>query len=76
MDPQPKPDYFHLGIWTSNAAFDDDAAGMIAKLLDEVATRIRQYGPPSGGGCPIVDPNGNQVGSYHYDNGGVLDDED
>lgn len=53
---------FNLSLEMDNAAFDDDAALELARILRELADRIEQDGLDSGEPIRLRDVNGNTVG--------------
>ena len=59
---------FRLEIKTANAAFDPDPCGEIARLLRDAADRIER-GFLGGTLDPLIDVNGNRVGSYVLERG-------
>jgi len=57
---------FHLEIETSNAAFADDPAGEVARILRDLAERIEGYGVAPASAMSLRDANGNAVGEWSY----------
>jgi hypothetical protein len=56
---------FSLAIDLGNAAFEDDPAFEIARILTELSRRVVDGGlPKHNHHVPIHDVNGNQVGSF------------
>ncbi len=56
---------FRLEFSMDNAAFSDNAAPEVARILRELASRIEVRWYPPGAGCvdwPVLDINGNKVG--------------
>lgn len=51
---------FRLNVESENAAMVDDAAGEVARMLREVATRVED-GAEAGA---LLDSNGNRVGGW------------
>lgn len=54
---------FRLTIDTDNAAFDDDPAGEISRMLHDIADIVVG---PHGHTTSILDVNGNRVGSWKW----------
>lgn len=52
---------FSLQMDTGNAAFDDEPASEIARILRDVADRLEQQGAGDGN---LIDHNGNTVGRF------------
>ena len=53
---------FTLKIKTGNSAFEEDARGEIARILEELADKIRDGKEPS----TLQDYNGNTVGNIDW----------
>lgn len=58
---------FSLTIETVNAAFEDNAAAEIARILRQLAQRLEDDGMESGQEFVLCDLNGNKVGSAEAD---------
>lgn len=58
---------FSLTIETVNAAFEDNAAAEIARILRQLAQRLEDDGMESGQEFVLRDLNGNKVGSAEAD---------
>lgn len=56
---------FTLKFSTANAVFDGYTADAVADALLAVSKRVRQQGLDPAFG-PVVDNNGNTIGSYKY----------
>lgn len=56
---------FELSLKSGNAAFADDPAGEVSRILRETADKID--GGDDGG--PVRDINGNRVGDWFFDRG-------
>jgi len=54
---------FKLEIKTENAAFTDDPRGEIARILEELVSKVRNGYDPS----VLLDYNGNKVGKVTWD---------
>lgn len=54
-----------IEINCDNAAFEDDAGGEIARILNSIASEAQEfYHPTNNRMCPVVrDINGNKVGT-------------
>ena len=61
---------FSLDFRCANAAFDDDLAGEISRILRDVADQV-DAGNSLGIVNPIYDSNGNRVGSFMLQGRGV-----
>ena len=57
---------FHLEIDTRNAAFEDDPAAEIARILAATADQVEAYGLAEEDSSKIRDLNGNTVGEWTY----------
>lgn len=55
-----------ITIDCDNEAFRDDAAGEVARILEELALKIDwlDYEKPLTGGTTLYDANGNPVGAF------------
>ncbi len=63
-----KVNAFNLNIDNfDNAAMVDDRSGEVARMLEETAKRIREYGVPNCDGLYLKDINGNTVGDIAVD---------
>lgn len=61
----------NIRIETDNAAFEDEPATEVARLVKEVAKRLYNCDYPGGGGeVPLLDINGNTCGYFSVVNGG------
>lgn len=59
---------FHLHLRCENAAFDDDAALEIVRILRVAADQIEQIGVNTiNAGARLRDCNGNSVGAWKYE---------
>ena len=54
---------FVMDIRTDNAAFADDAAPEVARILRDIASRLESGST----GAPVHDINGNRVGSWRLE---------
>lgn len=67
-------DTFSIAIETDNAAFGDDPTHETARILTQLAYRLQNNAYPLDGGpagAPMIDSNGNTVGSWTYAPGTV-----
>lgn len=51
-----------LGIACDNAAFDPDLGGELGRILDGLASKLRNSDPVAGQSIVLRDSNGNTVG--------------
>ena len=61
---------FTLEIKCENAAFEDDRAGEVARILRDAAGKIAIPGAIPGAEYTLRDINGNRVGYFKWDHEG------